>query len=180
MQILLFVIKIKHRQLVSRIICGAFVGIIALWILPTVYRGFRDGPRSTEWPMIEGTILEHRIVPLDRDGTDAELGVKLVYQYEVNGEKYSGSRINVANNEIVFHGQLAQELQLRCEEKFPKNGPIEIFYDPNQPSQAVLITGTVPSTYGQLLFVIFIVAAYLFYLARSDRQRRRAHPDPSV
>ena len=77
MQTLLFVIKIKNRALVSRIVCGVFVGIVALWILPTVYRGFRDGPRSNSWPKVEGVVQDHRIVSMDREGAGALLGLNI-------------------------------------------------------------------------------------------------------
>ena len=178
MQTLLFVIRIKHRALVGRIICGLFVGIVALWILPTVYRGFRDGPRSNAWPKVEGTVQDHKIVPVAGEGAGARLGLKLIYQYQVDGTSYSGSKIDVADTEVIFHGEVAQELQARGEQEFPRGNPIEIFYDPNNPSEAVLVTGIVPTTYWQLLFVIFIVAAYIFYLVTTDRKQRKRQSPP--
>lgn len=172
MQTLLFVLKIKHRALVSRIICGAFVGIVALWILPTVYRGFRDGPRSNSWPQVEGIVLDHKVVPVDREGAGARLGLRLVYQYEVEGTQYTGSKIDVAGTLVVLYGELAQELQQRAENDFPRGDPIEVYYDPSNPADAVLVTGIVPTTYWQLLFVVFIVSAYVYFIYTSDRKRR--------
>ncbi len=171
MQTLLFVVKIKNRAMMSRIICGAFVGIVALWILPTVYRGFRDGPRSNSWPKVEGIVQDHKIVPIDREGAGARLGLRLVYQYEVDGNQYTGSKINVAGTMVVLHGELAQELQQRAEADFPRGSSIDIFYDPASPSDAVLVTGIVPTTYWQLLFVIFIVSAYVYFIYTSDRKK---------
>ncbi len=170
MQTLLFVVRLKHRALVNRLICGAFVLIVALWILPTVYRGFRDGPRSTSWPVVEGTVIDHKIVPVDREGAGARLGLMLIYQYEVDQQTFKGSAIDVAGTVVVFHGELAQELQVWGEKEFPKGEPIEVFYDPKQPSEAVLVTGIVPTTYWQLLFLIFIVAAYVFFIVKSERK----------
>jgi hypothetical protein len=180
MQTLLFVIKIKHRTLVSRIVCGIFVGLVSLWILPTVFTGFRDGPRSTNWPLVSGTVAEHRIVPIDRDGTGSRLGLKLVYQYQVDGVDYSGSRIDVANTEVLFHGELPQELQLLAQERFALGSSIDVYYDPDKPNQAVLVTGIVPTTYWQLLFVVFIIGAFTFYLLTTGRKKKSsASQDPA-
>ena len=178
MQTLLFVVKLKHRALVNRLICGAFVAVVALWILPTVYRGFRDGPRSTSWPMVEGSVIDHQIVPVDREGAGARLGLKLVYQYQVEQQSFTGSNIDVAGTMVVFHGELAQELQARGESEFPKGNPIEIYYDPKKPSDAVLVTGIVPTTYWQLLFLIFIVAAYIFFIMKHDRKKKPQTTNP--
>ncbi len=170
MQTLLFVIRIKHRALLGRVICGVFVGLIALWILPTVVRGFYYGPQSNDWPQVEGTIVDHRVVPIDREGVGNRYGVKLIYQYEVEGQQYTGSQIDVAGTEIVFHGELSQELQIRSEEQYPKGDPIEIFHHPTQPAKAILVRGIVPTTYWQLVFMIFIVAAYIYFLFHGEKR----------
>ena len=72
----------------------------------------------------------------------------------------------------MFHGEISQELQNRAEQEFPKGDSIDIYYDPEKPSEAVLITGIVPTTYWQLLFVVFIVAAYVYFIFTKERRKK--------
>ena len=118
----------------------ALTGLLTLDIL--------NGVRSTSWPSIEGKILSSEIVATEESeridvGPHAgfsknrqSFSNQITYLYEVGGKKYRGSRIDFNR---VFPTKKNIESRLK---NYQKDQPAKVFYNPDDPSKAVLETGT--------------------------------------
>lgn len=112
------------------------------------------GSRSNSWPGTKGVIESTQWEDELRDNGDAVSSyiAKLVYRYTVGGREFHGSTIgyDVSGQDAVAHGLL---------DRRAAGASITVYYDPANPSRAVLVRGIAPFEYvplvaGILCFVI--------------------------
>jgi hypothetical protein len=125
----------------------------------------RKADATTSWPNTKGVILSSKVKEPPRSSsgsgrTQATHVPRIRYTYTVNGRKYEGSRHTIGH---VKGKTASEELVAR----FPKGKIVTVYYDPKDPSQAVLVRGmggSNPFRYGMLLVVImglfFVVVAF--------------------
>ena len=112
------------------------------WGLLSLYRGHS----AKAWPTTRGEILESRIhESRDSDGSMWETKVK--YRYVCNGREFEGTRITFG-----YSGSDEEEEHRRIHEKLPPGSGVRVWYQPNQPANAVLAVGFHRHTYVALLF----------------------------
>lgn len=114
-----------------------------------------DGVSSGSWPSTDGTVVEARIEEFRTTGGTTSVKVKgyFLYHYSVDGNNYSGSRLNF----FSISGD-----PVTAARKFEPGQVVKVYYDPDEPSNAVIETGLpgffvwLSLGFGLLLFVGFV------------------------
>lgn len=161
--------------LFGRIVPASFALAGALFLV-TGIRHLNRGWTSEAWPSVTGTIVSSDVQAVSRrdsDGhSDTNYRVVVRYTYNVLDEEYTGTRIRFG---AISHNEhsTAQE-EKRC---YPSGKRVEVFYDPESPSTAVLtkgVGGGVWVTIG-LGGVFVVIGMILFvYLPRAMAKRLTA------
>lgn len=101
---------------------------------------------ATSWPSVEGRIVQTTVRAWTPGGTGRALTPserqrrrrfypEVTYQWTVNGQSFTGSRYSLGESQDD-HAERAEAVE--AARRFPAGGPIEVFYDPDDPSSAVL------------------------------------------
>jgi hypothetical protein len=118
--------------------------------------------RSKRWPAIEGTIVKSRLVGTAVRGWDGdyfvETNVNINYRYSVNGSVYFSSRVNSIKSPF-------NEYPRNYADRYPLGKDVIVYYNPKNPSDAVLEPGFVISLkafdiFSYLLFGLGFSYAY--------------------
>ena len=98
---------------------------------------------STKWPSVIGQLDSadlKLVVYRGRDGGSADEASALVvdfsYKYSVEGRDYDGKRVTYSDAINKTVGSLK-----RLQERYLGKNQIQVYYDPNQPGESVLIPG---------------------------------------
>ena len=145
---------------------GALIGVpfILFW-----YFLRRRGARSLSWPSVSGRVVESKLVFFkDSDGNSSP-EAQLRYTYDVAGAVLSGSTVAIAGG-----GQPAKTI-----EKYPVGTAVQVFYDPNKPSSAVLVPGGKGLNSLLVVGIALIVLTTGFGIARSFMTGHPAPPTES-
>jgi hypothetical protein len=125
--------------------------ILVMVVLPFAFGGllfgafgaweWYRGAKTEDWAAATATIAEAKVVESRRTDSDGRrsttYSVKLVYEYTVDGEAYEGSRIRYG---ALAHNDRSDAKAEKS--KYEKGKKVEVFYDPEEPSSAVLERGT--------------------------------------
>ncbi|MCB1138381.1 MAG: DUF3592 domain-containing protein [Leptospiraceae bacterium] len=114
-----------------------------------------DGLASKNWPSTEGTIIEARLEQVrNTGGTTSEKTIAhFFYEYSVNGEQYSSSRLNF----FSISGD-----PVTAAKSHEPGQAVVVYFDPENPDKSVLEPGLpgifvwLAFGFGLLLFVGFI------------------------
>ncbi|WNG62157.1 DUF3592 domain-containing protein [Archangium gephyra] len=101
---------------------------------------------SASHPSASGTITRSQVV-----SSDDTYGFEARYAYSVGGQAYEGSRSS--------HGEWSSSNRGRVEDlarRFPVGASVPVFYDPESPGDAVLITGVD----GMYLFLLLFMTPF--------------------
>ena len=148
-----------------------FVGLLAVVVFFVFWQitGLRS---SSTWIPVNGKIIHSELkvshsVKLYRGQIDAGVTYYMTdieYTYVVDGKTYVGKKL-MANEVGNFRNQ-ADALDVL--KQYPLNKEVTVYYDPNHPDQACLISGSVipAKTYlvlGILVIVIICVAVAVWF-----------------
>lgn len=111
---------------------GGTLALLVL-LLTAFVRDLRQFPRSFGWPAAQGEIIESSITIED------DFSVDFTYAYTVDGRTYEGSRITFFQY-AVFANRFQNEQLIA---QHPPGTPVQIYYDPLDPAQSVLMR-TIP------------------------------------
>jgi len=128
----------------------------------------RQAQASLRWPTVPGRIVDSRLIQTrDADG-DAAPTAAVTYAYAAGGLTLQGNRVSIG-------GRDARSVV----EKYPAGTDVQVAYDPNKPSSAVLEPGGAGMNALLALGVIVIVACILLgvFFQRADAQPYRAAKD---
>lgn len=107
-------------------------GILLLSVVPTLY----DVWRMQSWPSVNGTLTHAALGSSTSDGATT-YHAEAHYNYSVLGTSFSNDRVAInsgADNISDFQLDLGNQL----EDLFKNNYPVTVFYDPENPADAVL------------------------------------------
>jgi len=89
---------------------------------------------TQSWPTTEGRITSSQIYEdSDEDGTS--YGLNVSYDYVVNDQRYTGTRISLTDYSSSYNYATG------LAEKYPVDQRVPVFYDPADPAKSVLETG---------------------------------------
>lgn len=111
--------------------------IIALIFLGIILRSRRKVGGSGGWMMTSGRILVSQLERRrSRSGGSMHTSLYplVVYEYVVNGQRYQSQRVHFG---MPFGSSFASMVQ-GVVDKYPVGSLVEVYYDPENPSEAVL------------------------------------------
>lgn len=144
-------------------LCGGlfvllFAGLGAFLIYNSI-RSRKKAAASQGWPVVSGEILEARVVhdvSTDSDGDRRDSYTPAVrYSYAVGGHAYSGKKLS-------FGGQTGYGSQAKAQaalNSYPLGGTVRVYYNPADPSEAVLERQAGGATVSLVLGIIFVAAS---------------------
>lgn len=135
-------------------------GGVMLWIgKPTL-----DAAKaSTTWPTVDGTVTESRVETKKSNERNEGPSYRavVIYDYKVNDESYTSER-------IWFGSEVSTSKRAQMREvvdQFPEGQQTTVYYDPEDPSEAVLQPGAFFTSYFMIIFgAVFAVPGLISLL----------------
>jgi len=143
------------------LLCGGFfvlvfVGAGGLLIYQSI-RSRKKAESSQSWPATTGHITDAHVshhTSTDSDGdTSDHYSPKVRYTYPVAGTTYEGDKIGFGFQQSFGNASKAQAALTR----YPVGGQISVFYDPNNPADAVLERRAGGSNVSLMIGIVFLV-----------------------
>ena len=122
------------------------------------------------WPSTEGVVLSSAFV--NRSGNDSH-GATMRYTYQVNGVWLTGQRLSRFRSAEKYDAGSGQWIWMdrRLVDEHPRGSPIEVFYNPRKPADAVVVAhANMPGVWGAggVLLVFWGIAGHLWLRSRSS------------
>jgi len=152
-------------------IAGTLIGIVCggLFILGfagagifLIYRSWQSKQKaeaSQSWPSTRGQVTMARVqhnVSTDSEGDRHDYYSPLVeYTYEVGGQAYTGRTIRFGFNPSFGNEAKAQAALA----SYPVGAQVTVYYNPNNPAEAVLERKASATNTGMILGIIFIAVS---------------------
>lgn len=115
----------------------------SIYLLWSAFTVLKRGKDSKSWPYVVGNIIESEVVRYSATSSRRDFLVR--YEYEVSDRLYNG---NKATLYTLMHKSECEELAY----KFPIGTSVNVYYNPNSPFEAVLVTGgREDKKYGELI-----------------------------
>jgi len=95
----------------------------------------KKGKDAEDWPHINGTIIRST-VELMGGGEDATWFNIVKYKYDVNGKTYTSDRFSYLKNMGNGYKESCETFQ----KMYPEESHVQVYYNPDNPSDAVLST----------------------------------------
>ena len=130
------------------ILLGPVMATWGVWFLVEAYT-------STSWPSVSGEIAR---VDVQRQIDDGDYVLRVTYRYVVGGRVHLGQRNNLGDGLSVGGAyDTAANAEAAGAERFPVGSPIDVYYDPEDPANALMSPGArwptwVPLILGLLFF----------------------------
>ncbi|GGW96880.1 DUF3592 domain-containing protein [Alteromonas halophila] len=134
---------------------GIFLLLVALYLLKGAIRSLQQFDQSAHWPTAKGRILNSEVVRYK--ATSSRHDFLVSYVYEVKGKEYKSNRAALYT---IIHQRDAEALLAR----FKEGTDVDVFYNPEAPSEAVLVTGHGTSKkYSEVILagVVLVVAVVI-------------------
>lgn len=145
------------------IIVAAVLGLIALFILLRAVRGWMAASTSRAWPTVSGRVLNSSLIRTARRGTSGggSYVPMIVYEYQVDGKVYRSNRYSFGSQIGTGFSGIAS----RVVDQYPEGATIDVYYNPDNPSEAVLKRSS-GGSWGNLLMAVVLAAAAVIVLVR--------------
>jgi hypothetical protein len=144
---------------IVRVICAVLMLAVSTIGPGMVFYGLRQRSKlraSAAWPRVDGRITKSAIEK-DSDGDDADVSVE--YAYSVKDVSYLGKRVR-------FGGWNAMPQNLQAElDRYRPGTAVAVFFDPDKPSEAVLMRDTDGSRWWIWLGILMIVMSLVGFAA---------------
>lgn len=112
--------------------------------------------QSLSWPSIEGEIAHSAILlqtqTAPTQGSEVTVKADISYRYKVNGRNYSSSQISL----LDFSSSSSARARTIVS-RYPDNSKVDVYYNPADPSEAVLEPGA--STGLRILYLVGVTFA---------------------
>lgn len=127
------------------------IGLIFVAIAPF---NIKKGKKSQQWPQTEGKVTASEVEIRQETDTEGDMSTyyypRIHYEYQVNGEKFLSSKYRLLDASMTKKN--AQQLV----ESYSPGQTVVVYYDPNKPADAVLITGA-----PKFLYIFAVIGAIL-------------------
>lgn len=123
----------KANPVILGLLFMIFGGIVFfVWGLPPL----KYSKESSQWPSVSGKIIKSEIDSWRREGK-SYYQANIVYNYEVDGKKYTASKVTVGDPPSGTNMSPARRIQ----DEFPVGKDVVVYYDPEAPVSAALKPG---------------------------------------
>lgn len=145
-------------SMIMIIVAAPFVIIAVVFVFLALRSGWKANA-SRNWPATTGTVIASGIEPRrshsSHGGYSTAYYPVVQYQYVVNGRTYMSNRITFGAEVGYGWTNMAQKQV----DQYPPDANVAVFYDPNDPSMAVLErrVGTSGKIYWFIAILILII-----------------------
>lgn len=142
------------------ILCGGF-GIFIFFVIGIVIivisiRARKKAEASQNWPSAQGQIIATEIkkdVSEDAEGyTTTTYKPVITYSYNVMGQTYQSDKI--AFGMTTSYGRMAKAQEVL--DQYPLDSPVNVYYDPDNPAEAVLERKAGGKVLGLVIGILFL------------------------
>jgi hypothetical protein len=135
-----------------------------------------EAQASKNWPIAQGEVVSTRTrrqsstTSNSTSNSSRTYTFEVTYAYEVAGERYESDRFSLGNGSTASRRYPERsEAVVAANQAYPTGSPLEVYYDPQAPSAAVLQPGASWATYMPLVLGAFFLAvgAGSFWLMRN-------------
>ena len=134
--------------------------------------------KSDSWPSTKGLVtsseFKRAIFVIDSNFAKKRkptkyYKLKVAYEYEVDGETYTSNNVSFMSNYIH------RDMRSAIKDKFEEGRPIQVYYDPNNAEEAVLIKGVndynknPQALTGKVLFVLGVIGMIYWCVHRVNQ-----------
>lgn len=158
-----------------KVVFGVFLLLGVLFTLFGVYF-IALGNESGSWPETQGTIVSVTIRTDSYMAGNAALTPEqrerrrryfpsITYRWEVDGQSYTGSRYQLGTTHEKYK---ERDEAVAAAAKYRNGAPIAVYYDPEDPSQAVLDKSASGAVWVPLPFGLLLAAMGWFGLKKID------------
>ncbi|MDX2161615.1 MAG: DUF3592 domain-containing protein [bacterium] len=139
-------------------VAAGIVAALALFFLFQWVKGRQRTAASAAWSSTTGRVIAASVVRSARTGNSGGAYYpSIMYQYQVNGQQYTGNRLHFgARMGTGFY----QQVQARVNE-FPVGSAVTVYYDPSNPADAVLERTTSGGALQLIMVMVLFGAALL-------------------
>lgn len=107
--------------------------VIGVFILRHARGVAAKARQSLAWPSTTGVVAHSSVSPPSAAADETTWAASVAYQYQVKGKSYSSTNISLADVST------SSENRARAiAERYPRNAQVVVFYNPANPSEAVL------------------------------------------
>ncbi len=140
-------------------------GGIGVWFILRYQKNKQKAEQSVNWPKTMGTVIESRIAKHeseDEDGISTYTYSPVVrFEYQVAGVDYVSNRIGIGSAVAISNRKKVEERIAQ----YPSGKAVAVFYNPQNPSEAVLeagSTGKAELVAGIILLVVGLMILCIF------------------
>ena len=147
--------------------------VIVTIVVATTLIGLSKLSSSRNWPATEGKVISSSVQELrqtnqmliNEGASNFEYKVNVQYEYSVNGQSYT-SNVVFAGLPTIFDGKADAD---NIVAKYEGDKTIEVFYEPNNPQNAALITAkNIPiAGLAVMLLMVIAIASGIIYFVKS-------------
>jgi hypothetical protein len=140
-------------------IAHLFIAVFPLAGLVLIARAlfnYRKAMKATTWPTVSGKIQRSLVV--ESGSEDKAYKPEIVYEYQVNGRYYVGDVWRIGSEAYT-----AREKSEFAVAGYPPGRPVTVYYNPDEPAEAVLEpgeTGWSSAFAGAVFFLIGLLALF--------------------
>ena len=135
---------------------GTVFVLVGLCFVAACFLGIYQGYRSRSWMSTTGVIV--RSVVAKGHGEDATYTPVVVYRYKVGNIEHESNRIGVGIGSMGRHSEAKSWV-----DRYKAGVTVPVFYDPDNPAEAVLQRGIFEKTWVNLGLGALSVAVGLFF-----------------
>ncbi len=143
------------------LVAASLYGILFVVLLCCLWTVWRSN-RAATWPTARGVIASCKLEETEDTERNAFYTVKVRYAYSVQDQRYTGTRLAIG-----YSGSGSRDTQRAIVQRLKQAAAVEVRYDPEDPSSAVLSYGTHLSHKRSLgaVFVIFLLLTGIIVMA---------------
>lgn len=139
---------------------GAIFGIVGLCII--LFLGWpvlQNAKASQQWPSTKGAVTASEVIR-SRSDDGVQYKPEILYNYRVGKEDYQQGNIRYDGDWSTSSSTYAN----RMVQKYPVGKQVDVYYDPDDPFEAVLEPGTSWASYSLIGFglIFFLIGAGMF------------------
>ncbi len=156
-------------------ILGSATIVLGSVLLAAMIYQFGRADDSQSWLETEGSIASERIVR-QKVGEGSRRSwtylPKVMYTYWVDGQRYTGTKYTIGAGIEGFPSEFQARKFLQT--NYPKGANVTVYYNPDQPGDAVLLRGGGSNLKWITIAAVAILLAGLWLIARAVLARRTA------
>jgi len=132
-----------HKGILSGLIFGPIFALIGYFVAFHAGKPILDNARrSTEWPSVPGVVQRSKVATSTSDGKTM-YKADVVYKYQVGDRDYQCSTVAFGGDFSSSDSSWAHAVR----DKYPAGSEVEVFYQPEEPANAVLEPGATWKSY---------------------------------